>query len=163
MCNCNVSMPERPSGTVQVVASFAGACRSCTPFPNDRRHTMYSELNRTSITILVDDFYTDIRRENMLQPIFDRAIGTNWEPHLERMVDFWCSVMLTSGDFKGNVFGKHMQLQGLEMDHFRRWLSLFETHVRRLFHSEVAEEFMLVARRIAASLQYGYFGRADVA
>jgi hemoglobin len=71
--------------------------------------------------------------------------------------------MLTSGDFKGNVFDKHMQLQGLEMDHSRRWLSLFETHVRRLFRWEVAEEFMLVARRIAASLQYGYFGRADVA
>jgi hemoglobin len=49
------------------------------------------------------------------------------------------------------------------MDHSRRWLSVFETHVRRLFHGEVAEEFMLVARRIAASLQYGYFGRADVA
>jgi hemoglobin len=123
---------------------------------------MYSELNRTSITTLVHDFYTDIRRESMLQPIFDGAIGTNWEPHLERMVDFWCSVMLSSGDFKGNVFGKHMQLQGIEMEHFRRWLSLFETHVRRLFQPEVAEEFMLVARRIATSLQYGYFGRAEV-
>jgi truncated hemoglobin YjbI len=96
-------MPAAPS---KVAASFAGACRSCTPFPNDRQHTMYSELNRTSITTLVDDFYTDIRRKSMLQPIFDRAIGTNWEPHLERIVDFWCSVMLASGDFKGNVFGK---------------------------------------------------------
>jgi hemoglobin len=124
---------------------------------------MYLELNRTSIAILVDDFYTDIRRDDLLQPIFDRAVGTNWAPHLERMVDFWCSVMLASGDFKGNVFGKHMQLQGIEMDYFRRWLSLFETQVRRLFHLEVADEFMLVARRIATSLQYGYFGRADVA
>lgn len=123
---------------------------------------MYSELNRASISTLVNDFYTDIRQDGMLQPIFDGAIGANWGPHLERMVDFWCSVMLTSGDFKGNVFGKHMQLQGIEMDHFRRWLILFETHVRRLFHPDVADEFMLTARRIAASLQYGYFGRADV-
>jgi hemoglobin len=53
---------------------------------------MYSELNRTSITTLVDDFYTDIRRDSPLQPIFDGAVGTNWGPHLERMVDFWCSV-----------------------------------------------------------------------
>lgn len=124
---------------------------------------MYSDLNRASITTLVDDFYTDIRRESVLQPIFDGAIGANWEPHLARMVDFWCSVMLSSGEFKGNVFGKHMQLQGIDMEHFRRWLSLFESHVRRLFQPEVADEFMLVARRIAASLQYGYFGRADVA
>jgi hemoglobin len=124
---------------------------------------MHSELNRTSITTLVNDFYTDIRSESMLQPVFDGAIGANWEPHLERMVDFWCSVMLSSGEFKGNVFGKHMQLQGIEPEHFRRWLGLFETHVRRLFQPEVADEFMLVARRIGASLQYGYFGRADVA
>ncbi|MET0982890.1 MAG: group III truncated hemoglobin [Telluria sp.] len=122
---------------------------------------MYSELNRASISILVGDFYTDIRRESVLQPVFDRAIGANWEPHLERMVDFWCSVMLSSGEFKGNVFGKHMQLQGIEMAHFRRWLGLFETHVRRLFEPAVADEFMAVARRIAASLQYGYFGRAE--
>ncbi|NNG21717.1 group III truncated hemoglobin [Telluria aromaticivorans] len=122
---------------------------------------MYSELNRASITTLVNEFYTDIRRDRVLQPVFDGAIGANWEPHLERMVDFWCSVMLASGEFKGNVFGKHMQLQGIEMEHFRHWLALFETHVRRLFQPEVADEFLVVARRIAASLQYGYFGRAE--
>lgn len=49
---------------------------------------MYSELNRASITTLVDDFYADIRRESLLSPIFNGAIATNWEPHLERMVDF---------------------------------------------------------------------------
>jgi hemoglobin len=114
---------------------------------------MYSELNRTSITTLVDDFYTDIRRDSLLQPVFDSAVGTNWGPHLERMVDFWCSVMLASSDFRDKVCGTHMQLQGIEANHFRRWLSLFETHVQRLFPVEVAEE----TRRIAASLPYGLF------
>jgi hemoglobin len=125
--------------------------------------TMHSELNRASITTLVNDFYTNIRRDSVLQPVFDGAIGSHWEPHLERMVDFWCSVMLASGEFKGNVYGKHMALQGIEPEHFRRWLSLFEAHVRRLFQPEVADEFMAAARRIAASLQYGFFGRVEVA
>lgn len=98
----------------------------------------------------------------MLAPIFNGAIAGNWGPHLERTVDFWCSVMLASGEFKGNVYGKHMQIQGVELEHFRRWLGLFEAHARRLFQPEVADEFMVVARRIAASLQYGYFGRAEV-
>jgi hemoglobin len=124
---------------------------------------MYSEPSRASITTLVNDFYTDIRRDSVLQPVFDGAIGEHWEPHLERMVDFWCSVMLASGEFKGNVYGKHMQLQGIEPAHFRRWLGLFETQVRRLFEPAVAEEFMQAARRIAASLQYGFFGRVEVA
>lgn len=122
---------------------------------------MYAPLNRASIANLVHDFYTDIRLDPVLAPVFEHAIGANWEPHLERMVDFWCSVMLSSGEFKGNVFGKHMALQGIEMAHFRRWLALFETHVRRLFEPEVADEFLVAARRIAASLQYGYFGRAE--
>lgn len=124
---------------------------------------MYHELNRQSISTLVRDFYADIRRDSVLQPVFDGAIGANWDVHLERMVDFWCSVMLSSAEFKGNVYGKHMQLQGIEAEHFRRWLGLFEAHARRLFAPETAESFLAAARRIAASLQYGYFGRVEVA
>jgi hemoglobin len=124
---------------------------------------MHHTLDRTSISTLVHAFYGDVRRDTTLQALFDGAIGSHWPPHLERMVDFWCTVMLSSGDFKGNVYGKHMQIEGVEPDHFRRWLTLFEANVGRLFAPDVAEQFMLVARRIAASLQFGYFGRADVA
>jgi hemoglobin len=124
---------------------------------------MYQELNRDAIATLVGDFYADIRRDSLLQPVFDGAIGADWEPHLARMVDFWCSVMLRSAEFKGNVYGTHMQLQGIGAEHFRRWLGLFERHVRRLFAQEDAEAFLAAARRIAASLQYGFFGRVEVA
>lgn len=124
---------------------------------------MHSELNRAAIATLVHDFYADIRRDGVLGPVFEGAIGAHWEPHLERMVDFWSSVMLSSGEFKGNVFGKHMQLQGIGVEHFQRWLGLFEGHARRLFEPAVADEFLVVAKRIAASLQYGYFGRVEVA
>ena len=124
---------------------------------------MYQELNRDAIATLVGDFYADIRRDSLLQPVFDGAIGADWEPHLARMVDFWCSVMLRSAEFKGNVYGTHMQLQGIDAEHFRRWLGLFEQHVRRLFAQEDAEAFLAAARRIAASLQYGFFGRVEVA
>ncbi|QNA89263.1 group III truncated hemoglobin [Massilia sp. Dwa41.01b] len=124
---------------------------------------MNTELNRDSIATLVHDFYADIRRDSTLGPVFDAAIGADWEPHLARMVDFWSSVMLSSGEFKGNVYGKHMALQGIAPEHFRRWLGLFESHVHRLFAPEVAEGFLAAARRIAASLQYGFFGRVEVA
>ena len=119
--------------------------------------------DRAAISTLVHAFYGDIRRDPILQPVFDSTIGGNWDMHLERMVDFWSSVMLSSGEFKGNVYGKHMALQGIEAEHFRRWLGLFEAHARRLFEPEVAEGFLVAARRIAASLQYGFFGRLEVA
>lgn len=119
----------------------------------------HQELNPASIATLVNDFYDDIRRDATLAPVFNAAIGDNWTPHLTRMVDFWSTVMLGTRNFQGNVFGKHMLLTGIEASHFQRWLALFEISARRLFAPEVADEFMLVAGRIAGSLQYGFFGR----
>ena len=123
---------------------------------------MHAELNRTVIAQLVHEFYDDVRRDPELHPIFDAAIGGNWEPHLGRMVEYWSTVMLATHEFKGNVYGTHMALGGIVPDHFQRWLVLFEKTARRLFTPELADEFLLVARRIAASLQYGFFGRAEV-
>lgn len=123
---------------------------------------MYAELNRTVIAQLVHEFYDDVRADPALQVIFEAAIGDDWEPHLARMVEFWSTVMLATHEFRGNVFGTHMELDGVVPDHFKRWLALFEATARRLFVPGLADEFLLVARRIAASLQYGFFGRVEV-
>ena len=123
---------------------------------------MHAELNRTVITQLVHEFYDDVRRDPLLQPVFEAAIGGNWEPPLARMVEFWSTVMLATHEFKGNVYGTHMELDGVVPDHFQRWLALFDTTAHRLFTPELADEFLTVARRIAASLQYGFFGRVEV-
>lgn len=118
----------------------------------------YLELNTNSITKLVHEFYDDVRADAELFPIFNAAIGSNWVPHLDRMVDFWSTVMLGSKSFQGNVFGKHMLLSGINPDHFVRWLALFEATASRLFSPEIAQDFHVTAQRIAASLQYGFFG-----
>jgi hemoglobin len=119
----------------------------------------YQELNTASITALVHEFYDAVRAEPELGPVFNAAIGDNWGPHLARMVDFWSTVMMGTKEFQGNVFGTHMQLSGIEPQHFRRWLALFEATATRLFTPALAAEFLVVARRIAASLQYGFFGK----
>lgn len=120
------------------------------------------QLNKEAIATLVHAFYDDVRADPELAPVFNAAIGANWEPHLGRMVDFWCTTMLKTHQFQGNVFGKHMALRGIEPEHFRRWLALFEATAARLFAADTAAEFALVARRIAASLQFGFFGKVVV-
>jgi hemoglobin len=120
------------------------------------------ELNKESIATLVHTFYDDVRADAVLAPVFNNAIGEHWETHLGRMVDFWCTTMLKTQQFQGNVFGKHMALGGVEPEHFRRWLLLFEATAARLFEAPLAAEFTLVARRIAASLQFGFFGKVVV-
>jgi hemoglobin len=117
------------------------------------------ELNKESIATLVHAFYDEARADAVLGPVFNAAIGDRWETHLGRIVDFWCTAMLKTQPFQGNVFGKHMALTGIEAEHFRRWLTLFEANAARLFDAPVAAEFTLVARRIAASLQFGFFGK----
>ncbi|MFD2367102.1 group III truncated hemoglobin [Pseudoduganella sp. GCM10020061] len=119
-------------------------------------------LDRSSLSRLVHEFYGDVRADPVLGPVFDNAIGDHWDAHFERLTDFWCTVMLGTREFQGNVFGTHMQIRGVEPEHFRRWLDIFGATVARLFAPDVADEFMLVARRIAGSLQYGYFGKIEV-
>ena len=121
------------------------------------------ELNRESIATLVHTFYDGVRADSSLGPVFEQALGAHWDTHLGRMVDFWCTTMLKTQQFQGNVFGKHMALHGIEPEHFRRWLALFEATAAKLFDQTLADEFILVARRIAASLQYGFFGKVVVA
>ena len=115
-------------------------------------------LNCESIATLVNDFYDGVRADPELGPLFDAAIGVNWAPHLARMVDFWSTVMLGQRSFQGNVFGKHMLLSGITPEQFQRWLELFVASTNRLFAPGDAQEFQTVARRIATSLQCGFFG-----
>jgi hemoglobin len=115
-------------------------------------------LTTESITTLVHEFYDGVRADPELGPVFDAAIE-DWEPHLARMVEFWSTTMLGTRSFQGNVYGKHMALSGVRPEHFQRWIALFQQTVDRLFEPAVAEEFRLVASRIAQSLQYGFFGQ----
>jgi hemoglobin len=119
-------------------------------------------LDRPSIHTLVHQFYADVRADPELGPLFDKAIGARWDAHLARMVEFWSTVMLGTHNFQGNVFGTHMALEGVEPEHFRRWLGMFFATTDRLFAPDVAREFQVVGRRIASSLQYGYFGKVMV-
>ena len=47
-------------------------------------------------------------------------------------------MLLGSRSFKGNVLGKHMQLQGITPAHFAAWVRLWNEHTARLFAPEVA-------------------------
>ncbi len=117
-------------------------------------------LDRDGIQRLVHDFYADVRRDGELGPIFEAAIGAHWTPHLDRMVEFWSTVMLGTHSFRGNVFGKHVALaetSRVEPRHFLRWITLWHRHTGRLFEAEVAEEFQRTAHGIGRNLFYGFF------
>ena len=125
--------------------------------------TLEGKVTEASIRQLVDTFYDAVRRDEILAPVFDHALHGDWAGHLPRMYDFWSTVLLGTRRFQSNVFGKHMALNGITQEHFMRWLSLFKSTVTQLFEGETASEILLVAERIAGSLQLGYFGERQVA
>ena len=112
-----------------------------------------------SITALVHGFYADVRADPLLGPVFEDALRDHWESHLARMVDFWSTVVLGSKRVRGNVFTKHMALQGVTPAHFAAWVRLWGEHTNRLFTPEVAHELQTAAHAIARNLFLGYFGR----
>jgi hemoglobin len=117
-------------------------------------------ITEQQIVALVDAFYAKVRRDEILAPIFERAIAPDaWPVHLAKMYDFWSSVMLTSGRYKGNPLAAHMRLEGIEPSFFARWLALFRATAEELFPAELAASFREKSERIAESLKLGLFYR----
>ena len=118
-------------------------------------------LSENAIRHLVDSFYTKVRADPELGPIFERAIAGDWGPHLATMNDFWSSVMLTSGRYKGNPVAVHLGVKGIEPRLFDRWLALFDETSREFFDDDVADALRTKAVRIAESLKLALFYRPD--
>ena len=125
----------------------------------ERRERITAELSeRTGITEamierLVRAFYDKVRTDPMLAPVFDARIR-DWEPHLQRMCEFWSSVALMSGRYHGKPMVNHQPLP-VDAAHFDRWLDLFETTAYEVCPPEAAAHFVERARRIASSLELG--------
>ncbi|WP_305825785.1 group III truncated hemoglobin [Massilia brevitalea] len=119
-------------------------------------------ITELSIRKVVDVFYERVRKDVVLGPVFESHLAGKWDTHLPRMYAFWTKALLGTGDFQGNVFGKHMALSSIEKEHFVRWLTLFRMTSIEIFGAETAQPMLAVAQRIASSLQLGLFGEVKV-
>ena len=107
------------------------------------------------ISQLVERFYGAIRQDDLLGPIFAAHV-VDWTPHLGRMKDFWASVTLESGRFRGNPMIRHIAIGGLGQAHFDRWLMLWRKTVGTVVAEPAAAHlFCTSAERIAESLLTG--------
>ncbi|MDE2446462.1 MAG: group III truncated hemoglobin [Alphaproteobacteria bacterium] len=110
-------------------------------------------IDDAMIKALVHGFYTRVRADEVLGPIFAEHI-TEWGPHLSRMCAFWSSVTLLTGSYHGRPMPAHMPLP-IDGSHFDRWLSIFEKTAHQLCPPQAAEVFIDRAKRIAQSLELG--------
>lgn len=107
------------------------------------------------IAVLVHSFYAKVRRDDLLGPIFEQAVGEDWDAHLAKLADFWSSVTLMSRRFSGAPMAAHAALPELGAEHFARWLELFGKTARSVCPPAAAAMFEARAAMIAQSLQLG--------
>lgn len=112
---------------------------------------------REDIELLVNQFYLKVRSDDTLNYIFDDIAKLDWEAHLPQMYSFWETILLGKSSFKGNPMMKHIQLDRvfpLQKAHFNRWLYLWELTLTENFNGSKADEALLRAEAIAATMQY---------
>jgi hemoglobin len=120
---------------------------------NDVATATESELSQ-----LMKRFYARVRQDEVLGPVFNPAVE-DWPEHLEKLTDFWSSIMLTSGKYHGNPMAAHYKhLEKITPEMFDRWLALwFEATAETV--PLAAPQLQNKAMRIAESLKLALFFR----
>ncbi|QYS88411.1 group III truncated hemoglobin [Flavobacterium columnare] len=108
--------------------------------------------NRTDIELLVNSFYDNVKIDTLIGPIFNGAIK-DWTPHLNKMYNFWETVLLEVHSYSGAPFPPHAKMP-LEKIHFDRWMFLFKNTVDNLFTGEKANEAKWRADKMAELFQH---------
>jgi len=94
--------------------------------------------NIEDIKILVDDFYSKIRQDDILSPVFIDKIGNDWQPHLNKMYLFWNAALFGVRGYFGNPFLKPSNLP-INSELIARWLGHFNETCDQHFKGENAE------------------------
>lgn len=105
------------------------------------------------IKLLVDTFYTKVRKDELLADIFNDRIQDRWPQHLEKMYSFWQTLLLEDHTYFGGPFPPHATLP-IHKEHFDRWLALFFETLDAYWVGPIANEARWRANRMAEMFQY---------
>ena len=105
-----------------------------------------------ALPALLERFYERARADAELGPVFNDAVG-DWSRHLATLGDFWSSVMLTTGRYKGDPMQAHLKHGArISSEMFGRWLELWTQTTDEMMSPDVALAMQAKAARIAQSL-----------
>jgi hemoglobin len=108
-----------------------------------------------AIDWMVRSFYERSFADPVLGPIFREAIH-DFEPHVVRVVDFWCDMIHSTERYKGNVYAAHMKLN-FEPEAFERWIATLESAANDSLEPHDAAKAVRIANHMAGSFKVGMF------
>ncbi|HUB63623.1 MAG TPA: group III truncated hemoglobin [Methylocella sp.] len=112
-----------------------------------------------AIRICVGVFYGKARQDPLIGPIFNKRVA-DWDVHLQVIANFWSKVLLKTDRYNGSPFPLHRNLP-VELEHFDRWLALFEETVKATLPGEYAAKALAKARHMGESFKAGIFPFTD--
>ena len=68
--------------------------------------------DRDIIHPFVVEFYARLRKHEELGPIFESRLGGAWDSHMERLTDFWITMLGGGTVYRGNPFEVHRKKIG---------------------------------------------------
>lgn len=104
------------------------------------------------IKTMVNSFYSQVRENELIGPIFDEVIQDRWGVHLEKMYTFWQTILFEEHTYFGSPFPPHAKLP-VEAKHFEQWVSIFNQNMDNLFEGPKAEEAKWRAAKMAQMFQ----------
>lgn len=114
------------------------------------------DLEPQKIAQVVRRFYDRVRVDDEIGPVF--AVVEDWDEHLVRLSEFWSSVALMTGQYKGNPLAMHLvHMNRFKPEMFERWLTLWEATTGELLSAQDASVLQAKAARIASRFRFAMF------
>jgi hemoglobin len=105
-------------------------------------------LTEPLIRKVILSFYEKVRRDPLLGPIFEEAIGDEWDPHIERIMLFWLTATGLQRGYDGrNFMPAHLRHSSIHPDQLSRWLELFRQTAAEHCAPECARALIDIAER----------------
>lgn len=113
-------------------------------------HVTEADLER-----LVKTFYAAARADDLIGPVFARAVS-HWDEHFQVVQDFWSRSLLGTDRYNGNPYSPHIHL-GLKPEYFDRWVALFNETARKVLEPNAAARAIAQVAHMSTCFQTGLF------
>ncbi len=117
------------------------------------RESSPARVTEAEIRELVFRFYDSVRADPLLGPVFEVRLAGRWDEHLEKMCDFWSTVLLATGRYRGNPREVHNRIPEIGEEHYDRWIDLFGQTARSTLREPLAEDVLGRGHRMRVVLQ----------
>ncbi|MBD0724367.1 globin [Flavobacterium sp. L1I52] len=117
--------------------------------------------NRADISVLIHQFYDQIRADEEISPYFNELIA-DWDSHLEKLIDFWETNLFGIRKYKGNPIAVHNKVDEyfnsqISANEFGIWLNYWFQTLDSLFEGQNVEILKYRARRMGTNIYINMF------